>query len=235
MAEGRLTLISAVGGEQGYLALTSDEEGTRVIRQEGDETAILRADEMVGGSEGRIEMVGEDASLELSWSPAGPMLAFEMGAGEVRVHGIAASAAGAGGSLSGPGVLWDLPLAGVALLRTVWAATSKGSLTVLIGVRTDARDEHGEEVVGGARMLPGAEPYGYDEPLLSTEYDGEGEHVRATLELWPHGDEHQPERGAGLRICGAADDGPGGSLHAARFGWSVGGEQGVGAYEILRP
>ena len=38
-----------------------------------------------------------------------------------------------------------------------------------------------------------------------------------------------------MRICGAADDGPGGSLHAARFGWSVGGEQGVGAYEILRP
>ncbi len=151
-----------------------------MIRQEGDETAILRADEMVGSSEGRVEMVGEDASLELSWSPAGPMLAFEMGAGEVRVHGDRRGRRRRRVALR-PGVLWDL-LAGVALLRTVWAATSKGSLTVLIGVRTDARDEHGEEIVGGARMLPGAEPTGYDEPLLSTEYDGEGEHVRATLE-----------------------------------------------------
>ena len=76
MAE-RAMLISAVGGEAGYLALTSDEEGTRVIRQEGGETAVLRADEMIGGSEGRVELVGQDASLELSWSPAGPMLAFE--------------------------------------------------------------------------------------------------------------------------------------------------------------
>jgi len=234
MAE-RATLISAVGGEAGYLALTSDEEGTRVIRQEGAETAVLRADGMIGGSEGRVELVGQEASLELSWSPAGPMLAFEMGAGEVRVHGIAASASGAAGALSGPGVLWDLPLAGVALLRTVWAATSKGSLTVLVGLRTGERDEHGEEVVGAARMISGAEPYGYAEPLLSTEYDGEGVHTRATLELWPEGEGHPAERGAGLRICGASDDGPGGLLQAARFGWSLGGDQAIGAYEILRP
>ena len=85
------------------------------------------------------------------------------------------------GSLSGPGVLWDLPLAGSSLLRTVWAATSKGSLTVLVGLRPDGAGEHGEEVVGAARMIPGAEPYGYGEPLLSTEYDGDGAHTRATL------------------------------------------------------
>lgn len=235
MAEGRVQLLSAIGGERGYVALTSDEEGTRAIRQDGDESFVVRAEGELG--EGRITLGADGEPLELSWSPAGPMLEFEMGAGPARVHGVASSAAGVGGALSGPGVLWDLPEAGSSLLRTLWAVTSKGALTVLVALRPDGDGdgEHGAEVVGAARMLPGAEPYGYVEPLLSTEYDGAGAHTRATLELWTEGDDHPPERGGGVRVCGAADDGPGGELRAARFGWSIGGEQAVGAYEILRP
>lgn len=234
MAEGRVQLLSAVGGERGYLALSSDEEGTRAIRVDGDDPLVFRAGGELG--EGRITLDGEGGPLELSWSPAGPMLQFEMATGPARVHGVATSVAG-GGALSGPGVLWDLPEAGSSLLRTLWAATSKGALTVLVALRPDGGDggEHGDEVVGAARMLPGAEPYGYVEPLLSTEYDGAGAHTRATLELWTDGDEHPPERGGGVRICGGADDGPGGELRAARFGWSLGGEQAIGGYEILRP
>lgn len=237
MAEGRVRLLSAIGGERGYLALTSDEEGARAIRQDGDESVVVRGEGALG-EEGRITLGGDGEPLEVSWSPAGPMLEFEMGTGPARVHGVATSLAGAGGALSGPGVLWDLPAAGSSLLRTVWAATSKGALTVLVALRPEASGGgggHGAEVVGAARMLPGAEPYGYVEPLLSTEYDGAGAHTRATLELWTDGDEHPPERGAGVRICGGADDGPGGELRAARFGWSIGGEQAVGGYEILRP
>ena len=238
MAEGRVQLLSAVGGERGYLALTSDAAGTRALRLDGDESVLLSSTETVG-EEGRITLGGAgtdgDGGAELSWSPAGPMLEFEMGTGAARVHGIAASFSGAGGALSGPGVLWDLPLAGSALLRTAWAASAKGALTVLVALRPDGAGEHGEEVVGAARMLPGAEPYGYAEPLLSTEYDGDGEHVRATLELWPEGEDHPAERGGGLRLCGGTADGPGGELRAARFRWSIGGAQAVGAYEILRP
>ena len=237
MPEGRVQLLSAIGGERGYLAVTSEKEGTRAILQDGDETLRARSSEPLG--ESRIALEAEDgAQVEVAWSPAGPMLEFEMGTGAARVHGIAVSARGAGGAggpLSGPGVLWDLPLAGSSLVRTVWAASSKGSLTVLLALRPEGVEEHGEEVVGAARMIPGAEPYGYVEPLLSTEYDGDGVHTRATLELWPDGDGHPAERGAGLRICGAADGGPGGELHAARFGWSMGGDQAIGAYEILRP
>lgn len=234
MAEGRVRLLSAVGGERGYLALTSDAEGSRALRLDGEKLIVARAGGELG--EGRITLGGEGEPLELSWSPAGPLLEFEMGAGPARVHGVATSVAGAGGALSGPGVLWDLPEAGSSLLRTLWAVTSKGALTVLVAARPDGGEgEHGDEIVGAARILPGAEPYGYAEPLLSTEYDGEGAHTRATLELWPDGDGHAPERGGGGRICGAADDGPGGALRAARFGWSLGGEQAVGGYEILRP
>lgn len=233
MADGRVQLLSTVGGKRGYMAVASDHHGTRAIRRDGDATSVLRAAEELG--EGRIELRGEGGAAELSFSPAGPMLQFEMGPGPARVHGIAASVSGAGGALSGPGVLWDLPLAGSSLLRTAWAATSKGALTVLVAVRPADAEEHGEEVVGAARMLPGAEPYGYAEPLLSTEYDEGGEHIRATLELWLDGDEHQPERGGGLRLCGGRDEGPGGELLAARFGWSLGGVEAIGAYEILRP
>ena len=236
MAEGRVQLLSAVGGERGYLALSSGAEGTRALRVDGEMMALARSSEELG--EGRIELDGSEPDggvLEIAWSPAGPMLEFEMGAGAARVHGIAASVTGSGSPLSGPGVLWDLPLAGSSLLRTAWAATSKGALTVLLGLRPDDAGEHGEEIVGAARMLPGAEPYGYVEPLLSTEYDRSGAHTRATLELWTDGDGHPPERGAGLRICGAADDGPGGELRAARFDWSIDGSQAIGAYEILRP
>ncbi len=233
MADGRIQLLSAVGGERGYLALTSDEEGTRAIRQEGDDAVRVTAAEELG--EGRVSLTGDGDPVELAWSPAGPMLEFEMGVGPARVHGIATSITGALGAISGPGVLWDLPAAGSSLLRTAWAATSKGDLTILLATRPEDVGEHGEEIVGAARMMPGAEPYGYVEPLLSTEYDAQGAHTRATLELWLDGDDHPPERGAGLRICGSSDDGPGGHLQAARFGWSIGGNQAIGAYEILRP
>jgi hypothetical protein len=233
MADGRIQLLSSVGGERGYLALTSDVEGTRAIRQDGDESVLLTASEELG--EARISLTGEDSAVDIAWSPAGPMLEFEMGAGPARVHGVAASVTGTLESLSGPGVLWDLPAAGASLLRTAWAATAKGSLTVLLALRPEGAGEHGQEIIGAARMMPNAEPYGYVEPLLSTEYDAAGAHTRATLELWLDGDDHPPERGAGLRICGSDDDGPGGHLRAARFGWSMGGNQAVGAYEILRP
>lgn len=233
MADGRIRVLSSVGGERGYLALTSDEEGTRALLADGEDSARFAADGELG--EEPLTLAGDADPITVAWSPVGRLLQFEMATGPARVHGVTASVSGPGGPLSGPGVLWDLPAAGSSLLRTAWAAGVKGDLTVLLAMRSDAVDQHGEEVVGAARMIPDAEPYGYVEPLLSTEYDGAGNHVRATLELWVDGDDHPPERGAGLRIAGSSDDGPGGALSAARFGWSIGGNQAIGAYEILRP
>ena len=233
MPEGRISLLSFVGGEEGYLALTSRAEGTSALRLEGSEETHAVTDAEIGAA--AVELEAPAGPLSLAWSPAGPMLEFEVGDELVRVHGIAASASGAGGPISGPGVLWDLPATGSALARTAWAATAKGSLSVLVALSPGERAEHGTEIVGAARMLPGAEPYGYAEPLLSTEYDGSGMHTRATLELWVDGEDHPPERGAGTLLCGSSDEGPAGELNAARFRWSIGGTEAIGAYEILRP
>jgi hypothetical protein len=173
--------------------------------------------------------------VEIGWSPAGPMLEFGMGEESVRAYAIAGSASRSGGASNGPGVAWELPSAGFAAIRTIWAVTEKGDLLLLVAVRPEGASSHEEEVIGAARIFRGAEPYGYVEPLLSTEYDGSGLHTRATLELWAGEDEHVPERGGGLRVVGGTLDAPLGRLEAARFSWRLDGKAAIGAYEILTP
>jgi hypothetical protein len=228
----RLTLISFVGGEEGYCALLGDERGSTAVVCAGDER--LRAS---GGPvvEGRNALASDEGEVEISWNPAGPMLQFAMDPDEIRVHAIAASLIGPGGPLSGPGVLWDLPAHGHSAIRTAWAATAKSALTVLVATRPEDSREHGEEVVGAARIIPGAEPFGFVEPLLSTEYDAEGAHTRATLELWQSEEEGAPARGAGIRVAGGGASLAEARLEAARFRWSLDGAQAIGAYEIVTP
>jgi len=210
-----------------------DEDGATALRTGEGETLRASSDAPIG--EGRTELDSEAGELQVSWNPAGPLLEFAMGDSGVRVHGIAASLSGAGGPLSGPGVLWDLPAAGHSAIRTAWAATAKSALTLLISSRPEDSREHGEEMVGAARLLPGAEPFGYVEPLLSTEYDSTGAHTRATLELWEAEAEGAPARGAGTRIAGAALELGEARLEAARFRWGLDGSPAIGAYEILTP
>lgn len=230
MAE-RLRLLSFVGGEAGYCALASADAGSEVILLDDGEP--LRASSGAPPTDGRASLQGADGAIEISWTPAGPMLEFAIGPEGIRAHGVAASSSAAGESLSGPGVLWDLPANGQSAIRTAWAATAKSALTLLVAARPRDAREHGAEIVGGARLLPGAEPYGYAEPLLSTEYDARGAHTRATLELWTDVDEGMPERGGGVRVAGASLAAGQWRLEAARFAWSLGGSAAIGAYEIL--
>jgi hypothetical protein len=230
MAE-RLTLVSFVGSEAGYCLLIGDADASAaVICRDG----VARAS---GGpiAEGRNLLETEEGEVEIAWNPAGPMLEFAMGDDGIRVHGVAASLIGADGPLSGPGVLWDLPASGHSAIRTAWAATAKSALTILVATRPDDSREHGEETVGAARIIPGAEPFGFAEPLLSTEYDADGAHTRATLELWQSEDEGAPARGAGIRIAGGSTVLGEARLEAARFRWSLDGAQAIGAYEIVAP
>ena len=230
----RLLLISFVGGEEGYCAVLGGAGGARAVRTGAGEPLRASSEEPIG--EGRAALSSPRGEIEVSWSPAGPMLEFATGPGTaVRAHAIAASLAGTDDPLSGPGVLWDLPASGYSALRTAWAATAKSTLTLLIATRPEGSNEHGEETVGAARIIPGAEPYGYVEPLLSTEYDAAGAHTRATLELWQAEDEGAPERGAGTRLGGASLSADGAQLEAARFRWALDGSAAIGAYEILAP
>ncbi|MEO7197440.1 MAG: hypothetical protein ABIZ50_03120, partial [Solirubrobacterales bacterium] len=212
----RIRLISFVGGTESYGVLVGGEDGSQAALVGPDWK--VEATSSVPMEEGRVALDSEAGEPEISWSPAGPLLEFAIGDDGVRVHAIAASAGGVH-PLSGPGVHWDLPAAGHSAIRTAWAATAKGDLTVLIAARPEDSREHGEEIVGAARLIPGAEPYGYVEPLLSTEYDAAGLHTRATLELWTDLEDHAPERAGGQRIAGARLDSTAGRLEAARFRW----------------
>ena len=228
-----LGLISFVGGGDGYCVLASGPDGSEMLRwsPEGSSRATSQADAEVG----RAALQGDDGEVEIAWSPAGPMLEFGIGEQGIRAYAVAASATGSGSEMSGPGVAWELPAEGFSALRTIWAATDKGGLTLLVSARAEEGASHEDEAVGAARLIPGAEPYGYVEPLLSTEYDGAGAHVRATLELWAGEEEPTPERGGGLRVGGGALETPAGRLEAARYAWKLNGAQAVGGYEILVP
>lgn len=228
-----LRLLSFLGGEDGYCVLLAGADGANALCSGGG--ALREASSSTPAEQGKALLEHEDGSLELAWSPAGPMLEFGMGEESVRAYAIAGTATGLAEAPSGPGVAWELPTEGFAAIRTIWAATEKGDLVLLVAVRPAGATSHEEEVIGAARLIPGAEPYGYVEPLLSTEYDGAGVHTRATLELWAGAEEHLPERGGGLRVRGAALDSPVGRLEAARFSWKLDGHAAIGAYEILVP
>jgi hypothetical protein len=228
-----LRLLSFVADERGYCALLAGPDGAEALLTDGEATAEASASGAV--EQGRAVLGDGDEQVELGWSPAGPMLEFGMGEESVRAYAIAGSASRPAGSSNGPGVAWELPSAGFAAIRTIWAVTEKGDLLLLVAVRPEGAASHEEEVIGAARILPGAEPYGYVEPLLSTEYDAAGLHTRATLELWAGAEEHVPERGGGLRVVGGTLDAPIGRLAAARFSWRLDGKAAIGAYEILTP
>jgi hypothetical protein len=224
--------ISLLSGERGYCSLLEGTAGASALALgAGDPVAAAAPGP---AEEGRARLVGERGPLEVSWSPAGPALELVFDGAAVSVHGIAASGTGPNDPMSGPGVAWELPDGGWSSIRTLWAVTARSALTVLVALRPAGTREHGDELVGAARIDPREEPLGYAEPLLSTEYDSDGAHTRATLELWPEGAE-LADRGAGRRVGGSGIDTPYGRLEAARFAWGFRGDPAAGGYEILTP
>jgi hypothetical protein len=227
-----MRLFTFIDGEFGYCALLESAEGAQALRIGAE--GVMRASSGGPIETGRAVLDSEDGPLEICWSPAGPQLEFAIDEAVISLHGIAATGSQGGATLAGPGIAWDLPESGYSALRTVWAITAKSSLLVLVSLRPEDSRDHGEELVGAARIVPEGETYGYVEPLLSTEYDENGLHTRATLELWTD-DDGSTERGAGRSIASGAISTPMGRLEAARFAWSLGGSPAVGGYEILTP
>jgi hypothetical protein len=227
-----MRMFSFIDGERGYCVLLEGPDGAQALRIGDGESVRASSGEPI--EEGRAILNSDAGLFEISWSPAGPMLEFAIDDVIVSLYGIAASGAQGDLQISGPGVAWELPDEGYSALRTVWAITAKSDLLVLISLRPEDVRDHGEELVGAARIMARDEPYGYIEPLLSTEYDETGIHTRATLELWTE-EGGAAERGAGHSIAGGAISTPLGRLEAARFAWSLGGSPAVGGYEILTP
>jgi hypothetical protein len=122
----------------------------------------------------------------------------------------------------------------VSLTRSIAVAFSDGSILALRAARPAGATDHGDEEVLAALADPDGEVTQVREPLLSTQYDDAGRHVRATLELWPEESEPRPPiRAAGSIVCGTSLALGERRLHIAFFRWSMEGKPGLGRYEVL--
>jgi hypothetical protein len=119
----------------------------------------------------------------------------------------------------------------VDLRRSIAIAFADGALLGVRAARPAGAAGHGEEEVVAAVSDPeGQLPI--SEALLSTEYDEDGRHRRANLELWRGGE--GPLRVAGTIVCGATVETGGLRVETAFFRWSLEGRPGLGRYEITR-
>jgi hypothetical protein len=123
----------------------------------------------------------------------------------------------------------------VSLTRSIAVAFGDGSVLALRAARPAGAADHGEEEVVAVVADADGAITSMREPLLSTQYDGAGRHVRATLELWPEEgpDPSPPLRAAGSIVCGTSMAVGERRLDIAFFRWSMNGEPGLGRYEVL--
>lgn len=123
----------------------------------------------------------------------------------------------------------------VSLTRSIAVAFGDGGILALRAARPRGSADHGDEEVVAVLAGPDREVTRIREPLLSTQYDDAGRHVRATLEMWPDGDAEPspPLRAAGSIVCGTSLAVGEGQLHIAFFRWSMNGRPGLGRYEVL--
>jgi hypothetical protein len=119
--------------------------------------------------------------------------------------------------------------------RSIGIVFADGGLLALTSSLPAGRREHGEEQIAAVLCDPDGAPVEFEEALLSTEYGEDGVQRRATLELWPDGEDGQPLRGAGTLISSVSVRRPGLNAEIAFFRWSVEGREGLGTYEVARP
>lgn len=133
-----------------------------------------------------------------------------------------------------PALRWDGKTAGDGTTRSISILLEDGEMVAL---RAHGREgtAHGDEQRAGAYTRGRRGQIDVAEVLLSTEYGSDGLQRRATLELWPHGEDEAPCRGAGTIICATTHEEDGTRHSVAFFAWSVEGRAGLGRYEIARP
>jgi hypothetical protein len=118
--------------------------------------------------------------------------------------------------------------------RSLAVAFSDGGLLGVSAAQPAGADGHDSEEVVAAMYSPEGEPTPISETLLSTQYDSDGRHRRATIELWPEGEAVPPIRAGGSIISGTSLAVGDLRLDTALFRWSMNGRPGLGRYEVLR-
>jgi hypothetical protein len=226
--------------------LADPERGIFVSSHETSAAVVFDHDQVVAvgpgrsiGAPGRGSLELEGLALELELSPLdGPLrLAGELiGEAELtlcRAEG-ALQAGGDQTTITGLGVNESTdtePAGGVELRRAIAIAFADGALLGLRAARPTGAAGHGEEEIVAALSDPDPQPP-FSEALLSTEYDRQGRHRRANLELWRDGE--GPLRVAGTIVCGTTVEVGELRIETAFFRWSLDGRPGLGRYEILQ-
>ena len=219
-----MRLISFIDGAHGYCALLGRARGRDALLV-GDGEPVER----VGRSArrgGPCRLDAERGPLEISWSPAGPMLEFAIDPAVVTLYGIAAS-----GSLGRPSALGA---------RGRLGAPGRG----LLGAAHDLGD-HGEERPARRDLAP---PRGRPRPRRGAGRGGADHGPRRALRLRRAAALDRVRRGRAPIPARRSSSGPRttttrrarrrspglrrraptpeGRLEAARFAWSLGGDAG---------
>jgi hypothetical protein len=214
------------GEETGGGEFEASPDGDAAVKVEGDGWGF----ELEHSSRGEPVSFGPDTeagavsavTLELGAAGITGRVWDAKGERRIRCPGLTRSATGA--------VDWGQ----ASLLRILAVPFEGGGLLALAGARPARAEGHGEEGVTAVLRDSDGAPARAEEALLSTQYDREGDHVRAGLELQlpaPEDEERPPLRGAGTRLCGTR---LGQAVAAAFFRWELEGRKGVGRYDIVR-
>ncbi|MGK2931473.1 MAG: hypothetical protein ACSLFD_01645 [Solirubrobacterales bacterium] len=225
------------------------ESGLFVSLTNGGSGAIMIGDDVIAAapipehgldklSDGPLSLETDRGSLEVQIASEGEPIVFDgalTGRREARLANMTGMLVDRDQTfqLDCPGVLHSREDDGKAteLTRDLTMILADGGLICVASAAPPGTTKHSEEEAVSAI----SHPRGYiefEEVLLSTEYDGAGRQVRATLELWPASDEIAILHGAGSVISGCTARVGDRQINTALFRWSLDGHLGLGRYEI---
>lgn len=230
------------------MEILDPESGLFVSLTNGGSGAIMLGDDVIAAtpipengldrlSDGPLSLETERGSLEVQIASEGEPIVFDgelTGRREARLAGMT-------GTLVDRDQTFELDCSGVlhsrdgaakpsALQRDLTIILADGGLICVATAAPPGSTRHSEEEAVAAI----SHPRGYiefEEVLLSTEYDGAGRQVRATLELWPATDEVAVLHGAGSVISGCTARVGDRQIDTALFRWSLDSHLGLGRYE----
>ncbi|HEU4980409.1 MAG TPA: hypothetical protein VFT14_04265 [Solirubrobacterales bacterium] len=190
-----------------------------------------------GGDAATLEISAGDANLEVVLVPEADAVALPAREGAAAAPIFTALRAevrssGLGRTLPCPGHLtrWTSdPIEGAGTFRHLAIELDLGARLIATAWGEPGLEGHGDERTSAWRIDADGSASGFEEALLSTQYDGDGHPTRAGLELWP-GDDAPPMRTAASLIGGAEA----GGAWAGLFRCHTDGTEGLGSYLLWR-
>jgi hypothetical protein len=216
-------------GDPGALLLRDGrvQPASFAFEESGDAAAVVLT---VDDASAEATIAPRDAHLPLAGdrSPAG-VVTVTTGTADVRL-------AAAKGTRQSAGLVarWrDDPLSGAATFRFLAVEGGEGMLLVATARGEPGAAGHGDELTQGW-LLSGEDVTPFEEALITSQYDGDGNPMRLGLELWPE-DADQTSRAAATRVAGS----PLGGIRAdgtwaGLFRCHTDGAEGLGAYLLWR-